>query len=127
MKKLLTTTSAAALLFGLGMAPAFANPTVKNADDVYIYIDIYTDDIYDNDDVAIESYNVAVLSENDQWGEVYYPVNYVYDDQYTGDIDFDGDVQYLAAGQFAQVFNTGVQNVNQAGASIAATAEFSFD
>ena len=128
MSKLLTMTSAAALLVGLGMAPALANPTLKNTDgDAYDLVDIYTDDIYDNEDVYIESYNVAVLSENDQWGEVYDPYVYVDDDLYTGDIDFDGDVQYLAAGQFAQVFNTGLQNVNQAAASIAATAEFSFD
>jgi len=128
MKKLLTMTSAAALLVGLGMAPALANPTLKNTGgDAYDLVDIYADDFYNNGDVYIEAYNVAVLSENDQWGEVYDPYVYVYDDLYTGDIDFDGDVQYLAAGQFAQVFNTGLQNVNQAAASIAATAEFSFD
>ena len=128
MKKLLTMTSAAALLVGLGMAPALANPTLKNTyGDAYDLVDIYADDFYNNGDVYIEAYNVAVLSENDQWGEVYDPYVYAYDDIYTGDIDFDGDVQYLAAGQFAQVFNTGLQNVNQAAASIAATAEFTFD
>ena len=126
MKKLLTMTSAAALLVGLGMAPALANPLIKNADDVYDLVDIYADDFFNNGDVYIEAYNVGLLSENEQWGEVYHPYVYVHDDLYTGDIDFDGDVQYLAAGQFAQVFNTGLQNVNQAAASISATAAFDF-
>ena len=125
MKKLLATTSAAALLLGMGLAPAFANPTVKNADDVWIDIDIYTDDIYDNDDVAIESYNIAVLAENDMVGYVY---DVWFDDYvYTGDIEADGDFQYRAAGQFSQVLNTGVANVNQAGASIAANADITFE
>ena len=126
MKKLLTMTSAAALLVGLGMAPALANPLIKNADDVYDLVDIYADDFFNNGDVYIEAYNVGLLSENEQWGEVYDPYIYVYDDLYTGDIYFDGDVQYLAAGQFAQVYNTGLQNVNQAAASISATAAFNF-
>ena len=125
MKKLLTATSAAALILGIGLAPAFANPTLKRiSGDVDIEIDIDTDDIRGNRDVAIESYNVAVLSENDLYGEVY-SIDF---ERYveTGDIDLNDDVQQMAAGQFTQVFNTGVANVNQAAASIAANADVTF-
>ena len=125
MKKLLTATSAAALILGIGLAPAFANPTLKRINgDVDIEIDIDTDDIRGNRDVAIESYNVAVLSENDLYGEVY-SIDF---ERYveTGDIDLNDDVQQMAAGQFTQVFNTGVANVNQAAASIAANADVTF-
>ena len=127
MKKLLVSTSAAAIMLGLGFAPAFANPMVKNAYDVYDLVDIYTEDIYDNDDVVIESYNIAVMSENDLWGEVY--DNWLDVDEYveTGDIYVYDDVQENAAGQFAQAFDTGIFNVNQAAASIAANADITFE
>ena len=129
MKKLLSATSAAALVIGL-VTPAFANPTVKNSYDVWDLVDIYIDDIVWNDDVAIESYNAAVLSETYQYGEVYYPKIYqdnYRDDNYvySGDVDMD-DTMENAAGQFSYVVNTGFQNVNQAAASIAANADVTF-
>ena len=125
MKKLLTTTSAAALILGIGLAPAFANPTLKRIDGhVDIEIDIDTRDIYRNRDVAIESYNVAVLSENDLYGQVY---NVDFEDYVRTDyIELEDQAQQMAAGQFTQVFNTGVANVNQAAASIAANADITF-
>ena len=129
MKKLLSATSAAALVIGL-VTPAFANPTVKNSYDVYDLVDIYIDYIYWNDDVAIESYNAAVLSETYQYGYVYYPHIYqdnYYDDNklYSGNVNM-GDSMGYAAGQFSYVVNTGFQNVNQAAASIAANADVEF-
>ena len=130
MKKLLSATSAAALVIGL-VSPAFANPTVKDSYDVYDLVDIYFyDEIEDNRDVYVESYNAAVLSENYQYGEVYYPDIYIYEyrsgDVNSGSIDMDDSMED-AAGQFSYVVNTGWQNVNQAAASIAANADVTFD
>ena len=130
MKKLLSATSAAALVVGL-VGTAFANPTVKDSYDVYDLVDIYFyDEIEDNRDVYVESYNAAVLSENYQYGEVYYPDIYIYEyrsgDVNSGSIDMDGSMED-AAGQFSYVVNTGWQNVNQAAASIAANADVTFD
>ena len=131
MKKLLSATSAAALLIGLGLAPAYANPTVKNSDYVHDLVDIYfKGDIERNDDVYVESFNAAVLSENYQYGYVYYPYIYIYEggvgDVNSGRIDMDNAMED-AAGQFSNVVNTGWQNVNQAAASIAANADVTFD
>ena len=130
MKKLLSATSAAALVIGL-VTPAFANPTVKDSYAVWDLVDIYFyDDVEDNDDVYVESFNAAVLSENYQYGKVYYPDIYIYEhrsgDVNSGSIDMD-DAMEGAAGQFSNVVNTGWQNVNQAAASIAANADVTFD
>ena len=130
MKKLLSATSAAALLVGLGLAPAYANPTVKDSDYVHDLVDIYfEEEVEDNRDVYVESYNAAVLSENYQYGHVYYPEIYIYEyrpgDVNSGSITM-GDSMENAAGQFSYVVNTGWQNVNQAAASIAANADVTF-
>ena len=129
MKKLLSATSAAALVIGL-VTPAFANPTVKDSYDVRDLVDIYFyGDVEDNDDVYVEAYNAAVLSENYQYGYVYYPEIYIYEyrpgDVNSGSITM-GDSMENAAGQFSYVVNTGWQNVNQAAASIAANADVTF-
>lgn len=119
-KKLLAGVSAFALALGLTFAQAYANPFVKNSEDVDVDIDIETDDIDDNRDVAIESFNTAVVSENELDQDVDVDDIDFEDDVDTGDNDFDGDVQSDAAGVFATVNNTGLLSNNNAQASVAA-------
>ncbi|MGF1610358.1 MAG: hypothetical protein ACFCUQ_13240 [Kiloniellales bacterium] len=119
-KKLLAGVSAFALALGLTFAQAYANPWVKNADDVDVDIDIDIEDIEDNQDVAIESFNTVVVSENELDQDLDADDIDFEDDVDTGDVDFDGDVQQNAAGVFSTVNNTGLFNNNAAQAAVAA-------
>ncbi|MGP1397137.1 MAG: hypothetical protein ACTS3R_16645 [Inquilinaceae bacterium] len=121
-KSILTGASAMALLIGLGLAPAYANPSVSG-DDAYAYVDLTTGDFDDNDDVYIESDNYAALASNDLTAYV----TDIYNEEYfdTGDLN-SADFQDTAAGAFAQVINTGPQNAQNAANSIAANADINF-
>ena len=124
MKKLLTMTSAAALLVGLGMAPALANPTLKNSDGATDLVDITVGAAAAGRDIYIEAYNTAVISENELNGSVASIDLQVAALSVTGNASVGG--QANAAGQFAQVVNTGFENVNQAANSVAAVGHVSF-
>jgi predicted butyrate kinase (DUF1464 family) len=125
-KSILTGASALALVIGLGFAPAYANPTVKDSTTDDVTVDIHVGKIY-GDEVNIESYNAAVLSENTLTATVHGGSLGLLSYVGGGELDFeDSYVQKYAAGQFTQVFNSGGFNANNSAGSIAANAEINF-
>ena len=124
MKKLLTLTSAAALLIGLGMGSASANPTLKNVANANDLVDVTVGLAAAGNDVNIEAYNQAVISENDLFGTVASVDLQVAAIAVTGTASIGG--QANAAGQFNNVLNTGFENVNQAANSVAAIGVVNF-